>query len=137
MSSLRDFSLPEAYKRIGGTDVLARIDPLVDWNSLKPMVSSLYRNDTVKGGRPNFDEIIMIRTPFIRELYGLTTDEATEKEPYDHISFRHFLGYPEKMPDARTIWLFRERLSASGMDMRPWDAMWKQLDEMGIRMPHT
>ncbi len=91
MSSLRDFSLPEAYKQISGTDILARIDPLIDWNSLKPMVSTLYRNGTVKGGRPNIDEITMIRTLFIQELYG-------------RISFRHFLGYPEKMPDARTIW---------------------------------
>ncbi len=38
------------------------------------------------------------------------------------------------MPDARTIWLFRERLSTSGMDMKLWDAIWKQLDEMGIRI---
>ena len=133
MSSLRDFSLPEAYKQISGTDILARIDPLVDWNSLKPMVSSLYRNDTEKGGRPNIDEITMIRTLFIQELYGLT-DESTERELYDRISFRHFLRYPEKIPDARTIWLFRERLSASGMDMKLWNAIWKQLDEKGIKI---
>ncbi len=133
MSSFRDFSLPEAYRQISGTDILARIDPLVDWNSLKPMVSSLFHNDTERGGRPNFDEITMIRTLFIQELYGLT-DESAEKELYDRISFRHFLRYPEKMPDARTIWLFRERLSASGMDMKLWDAIWKQLDEKGIKI---
>ena len=65
MSSLSDFSLPEAYKQFSGTDILARIDPLVDWNSLKSMVSSLYPNDTEKGGRPNIDGITMIRTLFI------------------------------------------------------------------------
>ena len=124
VSSLSDFSLPEAYKQISGTDILSRIDPMVDWNSLKPMVLSLYRNDTVKGVRPNIDEITMIRTLLIQELYGLT-DEGTERELYDRISFRLFLRYPEKMPDARTIWLFRERLSALGMDMKLWNAIWK------------
>ena len=114
LSSLRDFSLPEAYKQISGTDILARIDPLVDRTSLKPMVSSLFRNDTVKGGRPNVDEVTMIRTLFIQKLYGLA-DEATEKELYDRISFRHFLQYPEKMPDARTIWL-----SGKGYRHRAW-----------------
>ncbi len=44
----------------------------------------------------------MIRTLFIQELYGLT-DESTERELYDRISFRHFLRYPEKLPDARII----------------------------------
>lgn len=39
VSSLRDFNLPEAYKQFSDTDILARIGPLVDWNSLKPMVS--------------------------------------------------------------------------------------------------
>ncbi len=79
MSSSRDFGLPEAYKQFSGTDIFTRIEPLVDWNSLKTMVYSLYRNDTVKGGRPNRDEITIIRTLFIRKLYGLT-DKSTEKE---------------------------------------------------------
>ncbi|WP_209690195.1 transposase [Methanomicrobium sp. W14] len=32
------------------------------------------------------------------------------------MSFRQFLGYPEKTPDRSTVWLFRERLSESGKD---------------------
>ncbi|MEM0156559.1 MAG: transposase [Thermoplasmataceae archaeon] len=102
MSQWSDLGLPEAYKHISESDILARIDSLVEWNSLKPMVSSLFHNDTEKGGRPNVDEVTMIRTLFIQELYGLS-DESTEMELYDRISFRHFLRYPEKMPDARTI----------------------------------
>jgi IS5 family transposase len=133
MSSLHDFSIPEAYNQISSMDTLARLEPMVDWNSLRPIVSNLFRNNTEKGGRPNFDEITMIKTLFIQELYGLS-DEATERELYDRISFRHFLHYPDKMPDARTIWLFRERLSSSGMDSKLWDATWKQFDDRGIRI---
>ena len=133
MSSLRDFSIPEAYSQIRSMDTLAKLEPMVDWNSLGSMVLDLFRNNTEKGGRPNFDEITMIKTLFIQELYGLS-DEATERELYDRISFRHFLHYPEKMPDARTIWLFRERLSSSGMDRKIWEAIWKQFDDRGIRI---
>ena len=133
MSSLRDFSIPEAYNQIRGKDTLARLEPMVDWNSLGPMVSDLFKNNTEKGGRPNLDEITMIKTLFIQELYGLS-DEATERELYDRISFRHFLHYPDKMPDARTIWLFRERLSSSGMDKKLWEAIWKQFNDRGIRI---
>ncbi|MCL4336659.1 MAG: transposase [Candidatus Thermoplasmatota archaeon] len=41
----------------------------------------------------------MIKTLFIQELYSLS-DEATERELYDRISFRNFLHYPERIPDA-------------------------------------
>ena len=99
MSSLRDFSIPEAYKQISSMDTLASLEPMVDWNSLGSMVSVLFKNNTEKGGRPNFHEVTMIKTLFIQELYGLS-DEATERELYDRISFRHFLRYPDKMPDA-------------------------------------
>ena len=91
------------------------IDSPVDWNLLNPMVSSLYRNDTEKGGMPSFDETAMIRALLIQELYGLM-GKSTERKLFDKISFHNFLHYPEKMPDARTIWPFRERLSPSGMD---------------------
>ena len=96
MSSLRDFNIPEAYSQISSMDTLASLEPMVDWNSLGSMVSVLFKNNTEEGGRSNFDEITMIKTLFIQELYGLS-DDATERELHVRISFRHFLHYPEKM----------------------------------------
>ena len=43
-----------------------------------------------------------------------------EKELHDGISFRNFLHYPEIIPDSRTIWLFRERVSSTGKDKIMW-----------------
>jgi IS5 family transposase len=91
----------------------------------------MYHNDTEVGGRPNFDEIIMIKTLFLQGMYNLS-DEATEKELLDRISFRNFLHYPDKVPDARTIWLFRERLSESGMDKTIWKAIMNRFKAKGI-----
>jgi len=39
----------------------------------------------------------------------------------------NFLDYPERPPDARTIWLFRERLSTTGRDRVIWNELQRQL----------
>jgi len=53
----------------------------------------------------------MVKIMFLQSLYGLV-DEAMEIELYSNIRFMNFLDYPESVPDARTIWLFRERIEA-------------------------
>ncbi len=52
MSPLRDFSIPEAYNQISSMVALAKLEPMVDWNSLASMVSVLFKNNTEEGGRP-------------------------------------------------------------------------------------
>lgn len=131
MSSIRDFSLQEMYETIRSSDILPEIDRSIDWGSLRPMIKSTFHNDSGKGGRPNFDEIVMIKALFLQGLYNIV-DEKLEKELYDRISFHNFLHYPEKMPDARTIWAFRERLSDTGTDKIIWKEMWRQLESRGI-----
>ena len=115
MDNIVNYGLREAYLSLKDKDKLAMIDPLIDWESLRHIVKELYRNNTDKGGRPNIDEIVTIKTMFLQSMYGYA-DESMERELHDRISFRNFLNYPEIMPDSRTIWPFRERLSNTGMD---------------------
>jgi IS5 family transposase len=131
MSNIVDYGLREAYNSMKSMDRLARIDPMIDWESLRPIVKELYRNDTDRGGGPNIDEIVMIKTLFLQSMYNCP-DEVMERELHDRISFRNFLHYPETIPDSRTIWLFRERLSSTGKDKIIWNAIWKQLEDHGI-----
>jgi len=56
------------------------------------------------------------------------------REIHDRISFINFLDYPERLPDARTIWLFRERLSTAGRDRVIWNELQRQLDSKGIKI---
>ncbi|MEM0136249.1 MAG: transposase [Thermoplasmatales archaeon] len=58
--------------------------------------------------------------------------EHTEKELHYRISMMHFLGFPETIPDSRTIWLFRERLSSTGKDKIMWKEIWEQFKDRGI-----
>jgi IS5 family transposase len=48
-------------------------------------------------------------------------------------SFRRFLGYPDRVPDSTTIWLFRERLAETGKNKLVWAELQRQLDERGLR----
>lgn len=42
-------------------DKLAEINPLIDWEAFRPIITEMYDNKSEKGGRPNNDEIVMIK----------------------------------------------------------------------------
>ena len=93
-------------------------DPLVTLNSVvpfevfrKPLAKALKRSDGSKGGRPPFDPVMMFKILVLQALYDLSDDQA-EFVINDRLSFMRFLGLGlgDKVPDAKTIWLFRESL---------------------------
>jgi IS5 family transposase len=127
-----NYGLREKYdqlKRFG--DRLADMKDIIDWECLRSTLNDLYSNDTENGGRSNYDPILMVKILFLQSIYGIV-DEAMEMELYSNIRFINFLDYPETIPDARTIWLFRDRLSSSGRDKKIWKAVWDQIRERGI-----
>jgi len=69
----------------------------------------MYDNRSERGGRPNIDEIVMIKMLVLQSWYGLS-DPEFERQANDRISFQKFLGLPERIPDRSTVWAFRERL---------------------------
>jgi len=134
MKSLIDYSLNEEYekvKRLG--DRLAEVDSLIDWGAFRPIVAGMYRNKTEKGGRPNIDEVVMVKILVLQQWYGLS-DPELERQVADRISFRKFLGFPENIPDYSTVWRFRERLIETGKDKEIWKELQRQLDAQGLRV---
>ena len=132
MDSLKAFFLREVYKetrKLG--DRLAPVDSLIDWEAFRPIVQGLYDNRGPRGGRPNVDEVVMVKLLVLQEWYGLS-DPELERQVVDRISFRRFLGYPERVPDSTTVWLFRERLAETGKDRAVWAELQRQLDEKGL-----
>ena len=81
----------------------------------RPLLESMYTNKSGKDGHLNVDVILMFKIQLLEVWYSLS-DLAVEREIYDRLSFWHFLGCPDKIPDNSTIWLFRERMSESGVD---------------------
>lgn len=59
---------------------------------------------------------MMFKVLLLQRLHNLS-DDAMEYQLLDRLSFRRFVGCDEhKIPDAKTIWLYRERLTKSGKE---------------------
>ena len=132
MATLLDMAIKERYEnllKVG--DKLAEISKHVDWKAFVPIVSGLYDNKSEKGGRPNIDEILMVKMLILQGLYGLS-DQELERQVNDRLSFQNFLGFPEKVPDYSTVWYFRERLAKSGKDKQIWDEFQRQIESKGL-----
>lgn len=80
------------------------------------MADGLGRSDRTNGGRPPFDAECMSKILVLQTLYHLS-DDQTEYQIRDRLSFMHFLGLDldQRIPDAKTIRLFRETLTQTGM----------------------
>ncbi len=133
MSSLLDEALKEKYRLNAIHDPLAYMKDAIDWSMFPPLLKDMYRNDTDRGGRPNVPIITMVKILFLQSAYNLV-DEQAEKEIRDRISFMNFLDYPDQLPDARTIWYFRERLSKTGRDRVIWNELQRHIELKGIRV---
>jgi len=134
MESLIDYSLNEEYekvKRLG--DKLADVEPLIDWGAFRPIIADMFDNRSQKGGRPNIDEVVMVKILVLQQWYGLS-DPELERQVADRISFRKFLGFPENIPDYSPVWRFRERLIETGKDKEIWKELQRQLDAQGLRV---
>jgi IS5 family transposase len=97
-------------------DPLTKINQLIDWE--------LFRKDLEKAreqarthepksnaGRKPIDVILIFKMLVLQSLYNLS-DEATEQQCLDRLSFQRFLGLAigESVPDKNTLWLFKEML---------------------------
>lgn len=83
-------------------------------------------SDRAKGGRPPYDPIMMFKILVIQAQNNLS-DDRTEFLINDRLSFMRFLGLSlgDPVPDAKTIWLFRERLVKAGAI----DKLFKRFDQ--------
>ena len=73
------------------------------------------RSNGSKGGRPAFDHVLMFKVLLLQTMHTLS-DERCEYLIRDRLSFMRFLGLglADPVPDANTIWNFREALKRAG-----------------------
>lgn len=114
---------------------LERLDKVMDWTLFRPLLSELFgKKEKVigKGGRPPFDYLMMFKILLLQRLYNLS-DDAMEYQLIDRLSFRHFIGCDEDtVPDAKTIWLYRDRLTKSEREKELFDLFYAQLSDEGL-----
>jgi len=81
------FGLNEAYKRVERLgDRLAEIESMVDWEAFRPIVGDMFDNRSERGGRPNIDEVVMVKLLVLQQWHGLS-DPELEKQAADKLSF--------------------------------------------------
>lgn len=68
------------------------------------------------GGRPPYHYVLMFKILILQRLFNISDDEA-EYQINDRMTFRRFLGLSlgDLVPDAKTIWLFRDMLVKAGV----------------------
>ena len=99
MKSLTNFALNEEYRRVKRLgDRLAEIESLIDWEAFRSIVGEMYDNKSARGGRPNIDEVVMVKLLVLQQWHGLS-DPELETQVADRLSFRKFLGFPEDIPE--------------------------------------
>ena len=121
----------ERLSKLG--DSLERLK-IIDFESFRPtLTEGLKKERKSRAGRPAFDNVMMFKILILQRLFNLS-DDQTEYQITDRISFQRFLGLSlgEKVPDAKTIWLFRNTLTEAGIMEKLFAQFNHLLEERGI-----
>ncbi len=97
---------------------LEKICNVVDFESFRSTLEAKLLNTEKKnnaGAKP-YDVVMMFKIMILQRYYGLG-DTQVEYQIIDRMSFKKFLGLEtgDKVPDEKTVWLYRENLTKSGV----------------------
>ena len=95
----------------------------------------LNKNKKNNAGAKPFDVVMMFKIMILQRYYGLG-DTQIEYQIIDRLSFKKFLGLEsgDKVPDEKTIWLFREKMTTSGLVEDIFTLFNRYLEEKGFIM---
>ncbi len=116
-----DFGLKDRYAHLDAKkDPLVRINAIIPWEVFRPRLNSVWRESGQRrksnAGRKPWDETVMFKTIVLCALYNLSDDQV-EYQIRDRLSFMRLLGLGlgDKVPDAKTVWLYRDKLARAGV----------------------
>ncbi len=117
-----------------GGDPLVKLNAMVKWETFRKSLEKVRDNGRKSAaGRKPFDVIVMFKILIVQSLYNLS-DDQTEFQIRDRISFMRFLGLSlgNTVPDAKTIWLFRQQLTEAGLIEKAFDRFDRFLRDNGF-----
>lgn len=111
------FDWQNRFEKLDKTgDPLLKLNTSMNWEMFRAELDELRdkQRKSNAGAKP-YDTVMMFKILIIQSLYNLS-DEAAEYQILDRMSFMRFLGLHagDPVPDAKTIWLFREQLRQAG-----------------------
>src|SRR6202045_1351899 len=144
MGQLGFFDLNRRYESlIEKNDPLVAIAAMVPFESFRPKLKAalikgeLRRSEAERknsAGRKPWDEVVIFKALGLQALYNLSDDQA-EYQLRDRFSFLRFLGLEleDAVPDAKTLWLYREALAKAGAVKELFDLFDGFLKDKGSR----
>ena len=121
MGQMGFFDLGNRYSGLDAkNEPLLKIDGVVPWEDLRARLEAVWRRADKarksRAGRKPWDAIVMFKTIILCALYNLSDDQV-EHQIRDRLSFMRFLGLglEGRVPDAKTVWLYREQLTQAGV----------------------
>jgi IS5 family transposase len=126
------FDVDERLKDLSAKgDDLERLNTIVDFEIFRAdLERAVARADRTKGGRPPYDHVLMFKVLILQSSHSLS-DERTEYLIKDRLSFMRFLGLSlaNNVPDANSIWNFREALTRAMIEGKPAiEVLFKRFD---------
>ena len=115
-------------------DSLEKLNSVIDWEMFRPILNKIFsKKEKGIGGRKPYDYVMMFKILILQRVYNLS-DEQTEFQINDRMSFMRFLGMTlsDRVPDAKTIWLFRDTLSKAAAGREMFELFGKQLEEQHL-----
>lgn len=119
-------------------DPLEILNKRIDWESFREELESIRSEpnpDNIRNaGRKPFDVVLMFKVLILQRYYSISDDQM-EFQLKDRRSFERFVSGGETlyyMPDAKTIWLYRERFVKAGIAKKIFKQFEKQLKNKGV-----
>jgi transposase, IS5 family len=130
------FDEQETHQRLSSIgNPLEMISKVIEFEMFRDMLEAELLNTNKKnnaGAKP-FDVVTMFKILILQRYYGLG-DTQIEYQILDRLSFKKFLGLEsgDKVPDEKTVWAFREKLTNNGLVEDIFSQFTKHLESKGF-----
>jgi len=115
-------------------DPLEKLNCVIDWHMFEGILNRVFAKEQKGvGGRPPYSYLLLFKILILQRLFNVSDDQA-EYQINDRVSFMRFLGLSlgDRVPDAKTIWLFRDTLVKADVMEELFNSFNLQLEQQGI-----
>jgi len=115
-------------------DPLEKLNKVINWDIFLPVLQDIDNQDKKNnaGAKP-YSPLLMFKILILQRYYNLS-DQQIEYQILDRLSFCRFLGLTltDRVPDEKTVWDFKERLTNKGLEKDLYAAFHAKLEENGL-----
>jgi IS5 family transposase len=115
-------------------DPLIKLKERIDFELFRPeLEAAFYKEGKGIGGARPYDYVLMFKILILQRYYNIS-DDTMEFAILDRLSFMRFLGLTlaDKVPDAKTIWHFREQLVKGNIVEKLFDRFKEELHQNNL-----